>query len=71
MAMTKDPPYNPYGIKWKGPHGPWEPYFSWRPRCINGRWYWLTTVYRRERNLLVWPHQGYEFGDGFDLLRDA
>jgi hypothetical protein len=58
-------------IKWKGPQGPWMPYYTWEPRKINGRWYWFTTVYRRERNPLAWPHQGYEFGDGFDLLRDA
>ena len=58
-------------IKFKGPGGPWQPVFAWRPRCINGRWYWLTTVYRRERNRMIWPHQGYEFGDVLDLLKDA
>ena len=55
----------------RGPGGPWQPVFAWWPRCINGRWYWLTTVYRRERNRMVWPHQGYEFGDALDLLKDA
>jgi hypothetical protein len=58
-------------IKYKGSEGPWKPYYIWKPRCINGRWYWLSTVYRRERNIAVYPHQGYEFGDGFDVLRDA
>ena len=47
----------------RGPGGPWQPVFAWRPRRINDRWYWLTTVYRRERNRMVWPHQGYEFGE--------
>ena len=55
----------------KGPQGPWKPYYSWRPRQINGRWYWLTTIYRRERNRIVYPPQGYEFGDQFDVLKDA
>ena len=55
----------------KGPGGPWKPYFSWKPRKINNKWYWLTTVYRREKNRVVYPHQGYEFGDQFDALRDA
>jgi hypothetical protein len=27
-------------------------------------------VYRRERNRVVWPHQGWEFGDALDLLKD-
>ena len=55
---------------WRTSAGPWQPYYTWRPRCINGRWYWLTTVYRRERNIVIYPSQGYEFGDGFDVLRD-
>jgi hypothetical protein len=60
------------GIQWKGSAaGPWQPYYAWRPRKINNKWYWLTRVYRRERNIVVYPHQGYEFGDGFDVLKDA
>ena len=55
----------------KGPQGPWKPYYSWRPRQINGQWYWLTTIYRRERNRIVYPHQGYEYGNAFDVLKDA
>jgi hypothetical protein len=58
-------------VKFRGPGGPWEPYYTWKPRNINGKWYWLTTVYRREKNRIVYPHQGYEFGDGFDVLKDA
>lgn len=58
-------------IRYRGPQGPWEPEFAWRPRKINGRWYWLTTVYRREVNRMVWPSQGYEYGDTLDVLRDA
>jgi hypothetical protein len=58
-------------IKFRGPGGPWKPYYTWKPRKINNKWYWLTTVYRREKNIAVYPHQGYEFGDGFDVLKDA
>jgi hypothetical protein len=58
-------------IKFKGTGGPWQPYYTWQPRRINDQWYWLTTVYRRERNIMIYPHQGYEFGDAFDVLRDA
>jgi hypothetical protein len=58
-------------IKFRGPQGPWEPiYIKW-PKKINGRWYYLTTVYRREKNRVVWPPQGYEFGDEFDVLKDS
>lgn len=58
-------------IKFRGPQGPWEPYYTWKPRRINGRWYWLTTVYRREKNRMVWPPQGYEFGNGADFIIDT
>ena len=58
-------------IHWRTAAGPWLPYYTWRPRCINGRLYWLTTVYRREKNIVIYPSQGYEFGDGFDVLKDA
>ena len=54
-----------------GPQGPWLPEFAWVPRRIKGRWHWLTTVYRREKNRIVYPHQGYEYGDCFDALKDA
>jgi hypothetical protein len=58
-------------IKFKGPQGPWEPYYTRKPLKVNGRWYWFTTVYRRELNQYVWPPQGYEYGDQFDALRDS
>jgi hypothetical protein len=58
-------------IKFRGPQGPWKPYFTWRPRRINGRWHWLTTIYRRERNIAVYPHQGYEFGTVADFIIDT
>lgn len=54
---------------YRGPQGPWQKHFAWSPKCINGRWYWLTTVYRREKNKLVIPHQGWEYGDSFDMLK--
>ena len=58
-------------IKFKGPQGNWQPYYIWKPKKINGKWYWLTTVYRREKNRIVYPHQGYEYGNAFDVLKDA
>ena len=58
-------------IKFKGSEGAWEPVYAKWPKKINGRWYWLTTVYCRERNRVVWPPQGWEYGDGFDVLKDA
>lgn len=59
-------------IKWSnGSHGPWEPYYAWKPLKIKNEWYWLTRVYRREKNIAVYPHQGWEFGNAFDVLRDA
>lgn len=53
------------------PAGPWRPVYIRWPKKIRGRWYWFTTVYKRERNIMVYPHQGYEYGDAFDALRDA
>ena len=60
-------------INFKGPQGPWEgPMFVWKPvKDIHGHWCWLHSVYRRERNRIVWPHQGWEYGNVFDVLRDA
>ena len=60
------------GIEWKvGAQGPWRPEFAWRPRKIKGKWYWLTKIYKREKNVVVYPHQGYEYGDVFDAITDA
>jgi hypothetical protein len=57
-------------IKFRGPQGPWEPMFAWKPVKISGRWHWLTQIYRRERNKYVYPNQGWEYGNTFDVLRD-
>lgn len=55
----------------KGPQGPWEPVFVWKPvKDIHGQWHWLKRIYRRERNVVVYPSQGYEYGNAFDLLKD-
>lgn len=60
------------GIQWKGgAEGPWRSYFTWRPRIIKGKLYWLAHIYRREKNIVVYPHQGYEYGDAFDVIKDA
>ena len=60
-------------MNFRGPQGPWEgPMFVWKPvKDIHGRWCWLHSVYRRERNRIVWPHQGWEYGTVFDVLKDA
>lgn len=67
-------------IRWRGPQGPWKKVFAWRPRNINGRWYWLKPVFRRERNRFAvqvgmarignLESFGYEYGDIFDVLKD-
>ncbi len=58
--------------QWKGPQGPWESYFAWKPvKDIHGKHHWLKKVYRRECNRIVWPPQGYEYGTLFDVLKDA
>ena len=60
-------------IQWKGSAtGPWFPVFAWKPvKDIHGRWHWLSRVYKRERNIVVYPHMGYEYGNAFDVLKDA
>jgi hypothetical protein len=60
-------------IQFRGPGGPWKgPFFTWRPvRDIHGRRHWLRKVYRREKNRMVWPSQGYEYGTLFDVVKDA
>lgn len=56
----------------RGPSGKWQPKFAWRPvRDIHGNWHWLSCVYKRERNIVIYPHQGYEYGTAFDVLKDA
>ena len=59
-------------VKWQGgAEGPWKPEFAWRPRFIKGKFYWLKTIYKREKNVVVYPHQGYEYGDTFSVLKDT
>jgi hypothetical protein len=59
-------------IRFRGPGGPWEPWFAVKPvRDIHGSWHWLRRIYRREKNVYVWPPQGYEFGTVFDVVRDT
>ena len=59
-------------LRFRGPGGPWEPYFAWKPRRdIHGTWHWLRRIYRRERNRMVWPPQGWEYGTMFDVIKDA
>ncbi len=58
--------------RWRGPQGPWQPVFAWQPRKdIHGSWHWLRRIYRRERNRMVWPSQGWEYGTLFDVVKDA
>ena len=58
-------------IKFSGPQGPWESMFAWRPvRDVHGRWLWLKPVFRREKNVFVWPPQGWEYGTALDVLRN-
>jgi hypothetical protein len=58
-------------INFRGPQGPWEPVFAWKPvRDIHGRRLWLKSIFRREKNRMVWPPQGWEYGTMLDVLRD-
>ncbi len=60
-------------IRYRGPQGPWEgPLFAWTPvRDIHGQRHWLRGIYRREKNRMVWPQQGWEYGTIFDVVRDV
>jgi hypothetical protein len=58
-------------ISWKGPEGEWQRFFTWKPVKIRKRWYWLKHVFRRDKNRMVIPHQGYEYGTAFDVIRDS
>jgi hypothetical protein len=59
-------------IKFRGPQGPWEPVFVWKPvKDIHGKRHWLKKVYRRELNQYVWPPRGWEYGNVFDVLKDV
>ena len=55
-----------------GPQGPWESWFAVKPvKDIHGRWHWLRRIYRRQRNRVIWPPQGWEYGTLFDVVKDA
>ncbi len=57
---------------WRGVQGPWQPVFAWRPRKdIHGAWHWMRRIYRREKNRIVWPPQGWEYGTVFDAIKDG
>lgn len=59
-------------MNFRGPQGPWEPMFAWKPvKDIHGKRHWLKKIYRRELNQYVYPPQGWEYGNMFDVLRDA
>jgi hypothetical protein len=59
-------------IRFRGPQGPWEPVFAWKPvKDIHGRRHWLKKIYRRELNQYVWPPKGWEYGTGADFIIDA
>lgn len=46
---------------------PWKPWYAWRPKLINGRWYWCTWIYRK---FVLSPGGGYYvYGDQFDYLK--
>lgn len=51
-------------------HGPWEQVFLWKPMKIKGRWNWLKKVYRRKLHIIIYPPQGYQYGDAFDILKE-
>ena len=53
-----------------GPEGPWHRVFTWKPVKIHNRWYWLRHVFRRDKNKFILPHQGYEYGTAFDVIKD-
>ena len=47
----------------------WSKWFAWRPVRVNGKWYWLTHIYRK---FSLSPGGGfYTYGDDFDILRDT
>ena len=52
---------------------PWKEWFAWRPVTVKGKRVWLKKVYRRRTNTYVnyddWAR--YEYGDIFDVLKEA
>jgi hypothetical protein len=50
-----------------GKTNPWEPWYAWRPKRVNNKWYWCTWIYRR---FVLSPGGGfYVYGDQFDYLK--
>jgi len=46
----------------------WKKHYSFIPRKINGKWYWLSYVYRY---YTLSPGGGFwKYGDSFDALRN-
>ena len=52
-------------------YGPWIKEFAWTPKIIKGKFFWLTYVYKREKNIFIIPGGGHEYGTLFDVLRDS
>lgn len=51
----------------------WEPYYAKWPRQVHGKWYWLTTIYRKVK--VVYGDRKFEpveytYGDVFDKLKE-
>lgn len=46
----------------------WHQHYTLIPRQINGRWYWLTYVYK---HWCLHPDGNFwQYGDEFDILKD-
>jgi hypothetical protein len=56
------------GVATEGPkENPWKPWYAWRPKQVNGIWYWHKWIYRR---WVLSPGGGfYQYGDSFDYIR--
>jgi hypothetical protein len=51
----------------------WEPYYTYLPHRVNGKWYWFRYIWRKQ--VLVYGDQHYEahgyiYGDDFDVLKE-
>lgn len=51
----------------------WEPHYTWVPKKVNDKWYWMTTIYRKVKVVYgdrkLEPVE-YTYGDEFDLLKE-
>lgn len=53
---------------------PWKKWFAWRPVKVKGKRAWMKTVYRKEipkTYVTMDDWTRYEYGDMFDVLKDA